>query len=310
LAYNTKKRPEKFKIILNAHLDVVPGEDSQFIPKIKGSRIYGRGALDMKCAAAAEMAVFKQMAKNLDYPIGIQLVTDEETSGQYGTKHQIDCGVKADFIICGEPTNLIMATQSKGVLTLKLIARGRSAHSAHLWEGENAIWKLNGVLEKINREIPIPKKSLWKSTQNLASISSNNPALNKVPDECFAILDIRYIPGDKETLLSKIRKIAGKSASVEVLVDEPCHTADEDNLYVKLMQKVIKATGNNPKAAYSHWASDVRYYSSAGCAAVTFGPCGEGMHSESEWVDIKSLSEFYEILRNFLLKANQQIPRY
>jgi len=74
------------------------------------------------------------------------------------------------------------------------------------------------------------------------------------------------------------------------------------------MQISISNVGCDPKLAYSHWASDVRYYTSAGCAAVTFGPSGEGMHSNNEWVDISSLSKFYEILENFLLKANNPNP--
>src|SRR3954468_20592693 len=39
------------KVILNAHLDVVPGPDGQFVPRRDGDRLYGRGAHDMKAAA-------------------------------------------------------------------------------------------------------------------------------------------------------------------------------------------------------------------------------------------------------------------
>ena len=66
LVHNCRKRPDKFKIILNAHLDVVSADKGQFIPKLKGHCLYGRGSLDMKCAAAAEMVIFKQMAKILN----------------------------------------------------------------------------------------------------------------------------------------------------------------------------------------------------------------------------------------------------
>jgi acetylornithine deacetylase/succinyl-diaminopimelate desuccinylase-like protein len=72
------------------------------------------------------------------------------------------------------------------------------------------------------------------------------------------------------------------------------------------MQQAISKAGCNPKTAHSHWASDVRYYTAIGCAAVTLGPSGGGMHSDDEWVDLDSLSKFYEILGNFILKANNQ----
>ena len=40
-------RPE-FRVILNAHLDVVPAEPAQFAPRRTGDRLYARGAHDMK----------------------------------------------------------------------------------------------------------------------------------------------------------------------------------------------------------------------------------------------------------------------
>src|SRR4051812_24832370 len=58
LVYNTPKRPKKFKIILNAHLDIIPAKKNQYTPKIKGSRLYGAGAMDMKANAASLIAAF------------------------------------------------------------------------------------------------------------------------------------------------------------------------------------------------------------------------------------------------------------
>src|SRR5688572_22732928 len=52
LIYNSPTRPEKFKVILNAHLDVVPGRDEQYSPQEKDGKLYGRGTYDMKAAAA------------------------------------------------------------------------------------------------------------------------------------------------------------------------------------------------------------------------------------------------------------------
>src|SRR5690349_11470695 len=48
LAYRGSTRPEKFDILLNGHIDVVPGNPEQFVPVEKDGKLYGRGALDMK----------------------------------------------------------------------------------------------------------------------------------------------------------------------------------------------------------------------------------------------------------------------
>ena len=37
-------------LVLHGHLDVVPGRDEQFEPRLEGDRLFGRGAYDMKGA--------------------------------------------------------------------------------------------------------------------------------------------------------------------------------------------------------------------------------------------------------------------
>ena len=91
LLYSNKgKDLKEFKIILNAHLDVVPAKKEQFNPHEKGGKLYGRGAYDMKAAGAVMMYLFKEIGAELPYPLGLQLVTDEESGGRDGTKYQID----------------------------------------------------------------------------------------------------------------------------------------------------------------------------------------------------------------------------
>src|SRR4051812_40063374 len=87
------RRP--FRVIFNAHLDVVPGTDDQFRPRREGDRLVGRGTQDMKLSALVQALVFKEMAATL--PLALQLVTDEEVGGRDGTRHQLEQGVTADF---------------------------------------------------------------------------------------------------------------------------------------------------------------------------------------------------------------------
>ena len=83
-----------FRIILNAHLDVVPAPAAQFRPRQEGDRLYARGAQDRKVSALVLAQVFRELASTLPYPLGLQLVTDEEVGGRHGTLHQIQQGVK------------------------------------------------------------------------------------------------------------------------------------------------------------------------------------------------------------------------
>jgi succinyl-diaminopimelate desuccinylase len=51
LAYRGSTRPDKFRIILNGHIDVIGGTPEQYQPKVVDGIFYGRGAYDMKIAA-------------------------------------------------------------------------------------------------------------------------------------------------------------------------------------------------------------------------------------------------------------------
>ena len=81
LAYRGDVRPEKFKIILNGHLDVIPGKDWQYEARVEGDRMYGVGSMDMKTNDCVMLEVFRDMAGKVPYPLGLQIVTDEEIMG-------------------------------------------------------------------------------------------------------------------------------------------------------------------------------------------------------------------------------------
>jgi succinyl-diaminopimelate desuccinylase len=305
LYYNTPKLPKRFKVILNAHLDVVPAEESQYKAKLIGDKLYGRGTNDMKAAAATEILAFKEMAKKVKYPLGLQLVTDEEIGGFNGTGYQIEKGVRADFVIAGEGSNLDINNMSKGVLWLKLKSYGKTAHSAYLWNGQNALSNLNTVLNRIWKVYPIPKKEVWKTTVNIGRMLTENQTFNKVPDYAEAWLDIRYIPEEIDTILLSIKKLLSKGVEIEVVVKDSPHYTKSDNKYIGILKKSIKGvTGKKVAVSKKHGANDIRHFNKVGCDGVQFGPTGEGLHTDKEWVSIKSLSDYYNILENFLMSLS------
>jgi succinyl-diaminopimelate desuccinylase len=301
LFYNTPELPNKFKIILNAHLDVVPGLPEQYLPIEKDGKLFGRGALDMKSAAAAEILAFREMAKKVNFTLDLQLVTDEEIGGVNGTKYQIDQGIKSDFVIAGENTNLKLNNMAKGIYWIKIKAAGTSAHSAYLWQGKNAVWRMNEFLNKLKKLFPEPEHEQWITTANLSAVSTSNQTFNKVPDECIVMLDIRYIPEEAETIEAKIKHLLPDKFTLENVFKEPAQFTDKTNPYLKKLIKSINTiVGKYTGYISKHGASDIRHFHRVGIPGVCFGPTGEGIHSENEWVDISSLENYYQILLNYI----------
>jgi len=296
LISNTDDTSRQFKVILNAHLDVVPAGKYQLVEK--EGKFYGRGAYDMKIAAAVMILLFKELAKSVDYPLALQLVTDEEMGGFHGTKYQVEQGVSGEFVIAGDISDLKVQNKSKGMLWIKIKANGKSAHGAYPWEGENALEKLQRGLEKLKMLYPDPEEAVWRTTINIAKIETPNVAFNKVPEEATAFLDVRFIPEEKDTIMDTIKSNLASDAQIEIIANETSQYTDENNIYVKhLKTSIEKITGSKAEMLQLHGASDVRFYEQMGVPAVCFGPHGGGQHSDEEWVEKEGIQTYYEILK-------------
>jgi succinyl-diaminopimelate desuccinylase len=306
LIYNHKKRPQQFKVILNSHLDIIPANKQQYLPKIKGKRLYGAGSMDMKANAACFIVTFMEVVGKINYPLGLQLVTDEEIGGFHGTKHQVESGVRAGFVIASETTNFDIVNKTKGVLWLHISALGKAAHGAYPWKGENAIWKMNQFLNILKKHYPLPEQDTWATTLNLSRITTTNQAYNKVPDNCEVWLDVRYIPEESDTIVDTIKALLPKGFSMQVIAQEPAQFVDKNNRYIKLLQTVGKPIiGKELAVRGAHGSSDVRHFAHVNNPGIEFGAVGNGIGSANEWIDIPSLEKYHRILKEFLLSLNK-----
>src|SRR5919202_3190118 len=94
-------------LILNAHVDVVPGRPEQFEPFERDGRVYGRGTQDMKGAAAAMLLLLKDLATSGEHPgISWQFVTDEEIGGGQWPPLLFAHGCRGGGFLAGEANKL------------------------------------------------------------------------------------------------------------------------------------------------------------------------------------------------------------
>ncbi len=306
LVYNVKNKPKKIKMILNGHLDIIPGKEHQYIPEIKGNRLYGVGSMDMKANVACIILAFKEVADKVSYPLGLQLVTDEEIGGNNGTRYQIEKEVRAEFVIAGEPTNFDIVYKAKGILQVKIFIKGKTAHGAYPWRGENAIWKMNEFFNVLKKKYPIPNREIWKTTVNVSEIETSNQAFNKIPDDCAAQLDVRFIPEETKTIKKSLRQLLPKMATFNVANHEPALLTDKNNEFIKLLEKTTQhITGKTIKLRGANGSSDARHFARVNCPGIEFGPIGGGIGSDCEWVDIPSLEKYCRILKNYLLATEK-----
>ncbi|HSW96721.1 MAG TPA: M20/M25/M40 family metallo-hydrolase [Candidatus Saccharimonadales bacterium] len=304
LYYNTESYTSPFKIILNGQLDVAYAKDTQFTPYIKEGKLYGRGAYDMKGAAAVMVLLYKELANKVDYPLALQLTTDQELDSYYGTRYQIEQGVRAEFVVNTSTTKLNISNESKGNMRLKITALGKRSASAYIWEGQNAIWKMKKFLDVLEKDFSPPTEERWMTTVNIGQLTTTNKDVTTVPEDCEVYLDIKFVKEDQESILEKIKQLIPQDFTLEVLVNEPPHYTPKDNPYIQLFAQAAEQVIQKPAIVVPrYFIGSLRHYNAVGGHGASFGPIGGNMHADNEWVDIQSLADYYKILKKFLLSV-------
>lgn len=308
LAYYGPTRPRRFRVLLNGHLDVVPAHPMQFVPQVRDGKLYGRGAADMKVAALVMAEVFCKYAAAVP-SLGLQIVTDEEVGGADGTLHQVEQGVQADFVIAGEDTPpASICTDMRGVCQVEVTLKGKAAHSAYPWLGENALLQATAFTAKLLKTYPVPKRDMWHTTINVASITTPNNTFNRVPDQATVRLDCRYTTNDpnfrSQVAVQQFLHTLEPSAAVTVYRLEPPHHADPNDSTLRLLSRSMEeVTGSLPAFIKRHGASDVRYFSARGMEAVTLGLPDNNTHGDDEYVELTDITNYQATLENFLVRV-------
>src|SRR5215218_1175077 len=297
-------------VVLHGHLDVVPGRPEQFSPRVAGDRLYGRGAYDMKGGLAGIMCAVRDLTAQERVRVHFVCVSDEESEEEEdrASDELVERGYTGDFAITGEPTDLHIGVEAKGVLAMRIEVTGRSAHGSTPWVGDNAVLKAIDVFRGIE-SLPFARESsdlFDRPSINLGRILGGD-ALNKVPDTCAIDIDIRYLPGqDADEILAAVEAIEGARITW-VFHREPI-VVDRDDPYVQLLSDAVcKVTTLEESIAVGRdGTSDVISFIKAGMPGVEFGPKGDGHHGPEEWVSIDSLGRYRDALVQFV----ESIPQH
>ncbi len=304
------REPEAPTVIFHGHLDVVPAFAEQFEPVVDGDRLIGRGAYDMKGALAAMLWALVDVAKQSAIRVKFVCVPDEESEDvdRRSTDELVKEGLRGDFALTGEPTDLHIGVQAKGVLAFRAEVKGTAAHGSTPWLGDNAILKAHDAFRRIET-LPFSRQSsdlFDRPSINLARIEGGD-AFNKVPDRCQMDVDIRYLPNqDPQEILAQIDAIADVEV-IKQFVRAPAIVSRRNPYVLALRDAVSEANGGDVLSVGRDGASDAFAFLEAGIPAVEFGPVGAGHHGPEEWVSISSLRRYREALRDFVLHLPEQL---
>jgi len=295
----------KAPVLLMAHLDVVDGAEALFDPIEKEGKLFGRGSVDDKYAVALSLVLLQTHMQRLraaglgqqGLPFGLLVTSDEEIGGRNGAQRVLD-EVDTDFGIALDGGNLHkIVVKEKGILRLKLVAGGCTAHGARPWLGENAVDNLMADYLKLKPLFADDTPDHWHKTLNLSRIAAGK-ADNQVPDRAEALFDIRYTENDDvDRLVARMR--AAISGRLDVVGVEPLFKGGSSP-YLDLLMHL------NPDVTLGaeHGASDARFLTQRNIPGIIWGADGEySQHAENEHVVIGSISELFAKLDRFLGEA-------
>lgn len=323
----------------NSHIDVVEAGDGwtvdPFAGTVKGGRVYGRGACDMKGGLAASIIAAEAfMEVHPDFPGAIEIsgTADEESGGFGGVAHLARKGFfskpRVDHVIIPEPLNKDrICLGHRGVWWAEIETRGRIAHGSMPFLGDSAIRHMGAVLSAFEEELfpaldakqtrmPVVPEGARRSTLNLNSVHGGQtedffpglPAPN-VADSCRLVLDRRFlieediseVKGEITAILERLKRERPKFdyAIRDLMEVLPLMTERDAPVPTALAHGIQEVFGREPDYVISPGTYDQKHISRIGHLhdCVAYGPgILDLAHQPDEWVGIADMVESAKVM--------------
>jgi succinyl-diaminopimelate desuccinylase len=300
------------RMIWEGHTDTVQveGMHAPFTPRIEGSRLYGRGAVDDKgCLAMFMLAIRAAKQRGTQCELTFVAAVDEEVTFK-GVQHHIGNHGPYDLGIAGEPTGLAVVSACKGVIRFVIEVQGQSAHSAMPEEGINAltigsalIARLSDYMASMERSHPLLGRRTLTCTMMQAGEGPNT-----VPPRATMTFDFRTLPDQTgaeawSEIASVVRAFAetkGEGAAIVMhppFIDSVSMEVPHGSAIVRELARVVGEAGYPSEIIGVPYGSDASKLTRAGTPCVIFGPGRiEQAHAIDEYVDMDEVVRGAEML--------------
>jgi putative selenium metabolism hydrolase len=299
-------------LLYDSHIDTVGIGDpaawawDPFQGKVEDGILYARGACDEK-GSTPGMVYGLALARELgllDGFTGYYFGNMEEWCDGIAPNALVEVeGIRPDVVVIGEPTKMQVYRGHKGRVEMQVVAKGRSAHAASNWLGDNAVYKMLPIIAGVRDLDPHLKEDafLGKGTITVSSIACQTPSINAVPDECTITIDRRVTFGEsKEDAIAQVQALlppGDASLHAEMLFyDAPSYTGfvfpvdkyfpawalPEEHPLVQAGQATLRRLwGDAPPPGKWNFSTNGTYWmGKANIPSIGFGP-GDEVHAHS-----------------------------
>ena len=293
------------RLILGGHLDTVPANGNA-TPRTEGNVLWGLGSADMK----GGLAVMLELARRVERPaVDVTWVfyAREEIatvhSGLLELQRERPDLLEGDVALLGEPTDGALEAGCQGSVRIEIEFRGRRAHTARAWMGENAIHRAGALLTRLDdwvaRRPTIDGCTYHEALQAVAI--NGGVAGNVVPDRVVVTVAHRFAPdrslAQAEAALREF--VAPSMTDLDVLTVVDRARAAPPGLSHPLLSYPIRRHDLEVRAKLG-W-TDAAFFAERGIPAANFGP-GDPVvaHTAAEHLERASIDRVWTIMVDLL----------
>jgi succinyl-diaminopimelate desuccinylase len=329
-------RQERPAVHLNGHFDVVPAGAGWTVDPfggvVRGGRIYGRGACDMKAGIAAAVFAAEAIRRSgieLNGTVEISGTVDEESGGFAGVAWLAEqrrlSRDRIDYVIIPEPLNVDrIGIGHRGVYWFEVETHGHIAHGSMPFLGVSAIEHMGVILGRVRTElmpvlasrttaVPVVPEAARHATININGITGGQPVggiqTPCVADACHAVFDRRFLleegfEATKAEIQSLLERVVADTPSLkyelrDLMVVHPVRTPDGSPLVASLERHVEQVIGRRPTRVASPGTYDHKHVDRIGGIrdCVAYGPgILDLAHQPDEWCGIDDLVNATKVL--------------
>jgi putative selenium metabolism hydrolase len=325
------------KLLYDSHIDTVGIGDPDswewdpFKGKVENNVFFARGACDEKGSTPGMiygLALARELGL-LDGITGYYFGNMEEWCDGIAPHALVEAeGLRPDFVVIGEPTKMQVYRGHKGRVEMQVVAKGKSAHAASNFLGDNAIYKLLPVIEAISKLEPElgDDPFLGHGRITVTDMHVKTPSINAVPDEALIYIDRRITFGEApQAELERIKRVIGNRTDIEASIlfyNEPSYTGfvfpvdkiypawalPEDDPFVQTGVKAGELLWRSalPTGKWDFSTNGTYWMGKAGIPSIGFGP-GDEVHAHTvidqvPLDDVVRAAEWYALLPGLLPK--------
>ncbi|MEN6310250.1 MAG: M20 family metallopeptidase [Acidobacteriota bacterium] len=295
------------EILVLTHIDTVwpAGKIARMPFYISGDKLFGPGALDMKCGLAmlvSALAAMRSLSLKPQKRITIFINSAEETG--HSAAHDVirRLAKRSSLVLCLEPAlpGGALKLERKGRLVLRLDVRGRAAHGGTPEKGINAIEELAAQIQRLK------KLRTGETTVNVGLAAGGDKA-NIVPESAWALLDVRFWKAlDREKIMGTVREMTPvlRGAKLKFSVQSAMPPMEKTKASSRLFARAAEIAGSiglTLKGGKTGGGSDASIAAGLGIPTLDgLGPDGDGMHAENEHLLLSSFIERTALLTRLL----------